>query len=242
MPVLLKTKLTNYFFMKNLIFFISMLLFSIGFGQQVYLETGLNVTDFNFKNNEGVELENLQSKTQNYLRGGFKHEIFTEGLNLNVGMSYNQYGAIGSDDSVNNFFEWDLDYLGATLGLDYTLFNLGSVSFFIAAQGSAEFLIDGVQTLNNQVINVKEVEEFNDVAYFIRSGGGLRFAISDTATMYLQYMYATGMALNDNNNSQVTELRINVDSIGIGIVMNLPSAKKEEIPSDTEAPSETIEQ
>ena len=78
-------------------------------------------------------------------------------------------------------------------------------------------------------------EEFKDIAYFFRSGAGLRFDISDTAQMYFQYAYATGLALNDNNNSSVTRLTIGVDTIGLGVMVDIPCNKKDEdIPENTD--------
>ena len=209
---------------KRLIYSLLLATFS-SFGQQVFFETGLNVSDFNFRNNEGEYLENLQSKTQNYITAGYKHRIFTDGLNISTAISYNNYGAIGSDPVLQNFFEWDISYLGFNLGLDYEAFKVGNFAFYISA---------GVQTINNQVYNVKDVEEFKDIAYFFRSGAGLRFDISDTAKMYFQYAYATGLALNDNNNSSVTRLTIGVDTIGLGIMVDIPCYKKEETPEETE--------
>ena len=52
--------------------------------------------------------------------------------------------------------------------------------------------------------------------------------------MYFQYAYATGLALNDNNNSSVTRLTIGVDTIGLGIMVDIPCNKKEETPKETE--------
>lgn len=220
--------------MKKLLIYSLLLATFSSFGQQVFFETGLNVSDFNFRNNEGEYLENLQSKTQNYITAGYKHRIFTDGLNISTAISYNNYGAIGSDPVLQNFFEWDISYLGFNLGLDYEAFKVGNFAFYISAGGSAEYMTDGVQTINNQVYNVKDVEEFKDIAYFFRSGAGLRFDISDTAKMYFQYAYATGLALNDNNNSSVTRLTIGVDTIGLGIMVDIPCNKKEETPEETE--------
>ena len=158
--------------MKKLLIYSLLLATLSSFGQQVFFETGLNVSDFKFRNNEGEYLENLQSKTQNYITAGYKHRIFTDGLNISTAISYNNYGAIGSDPVLQNFFEWDISYLGFNLGLDYEAFKVGNFAFYISAGGSAEYMTDGVQTINNQVYNVKDVEEFKDIAYFFRAAQG----------------------------------------------------------------------
>lgn len=202
--------------------------------QEVYLETGRTSSSFKFINNEGESLENLQPLTKSYVGAGFKHEIFTKGLNITTGLSYNTYGAIGSEDDINNFFEWDINYLGLDLGLDYELVQGDFLSFYIQLAGSANFLLNGVQTINEQVFDIKNMEEFKDVPFFIRAGGGLRFKLSDNAKIYLQYLYGSGLALNNSNNSSITELTINLQSVGIGLLLAIPANKKEETRDETD--------
>ncbi len=226
--------------MKRYILIILLCLGSISYGQQVFVEVGRNTSHFKFKNNEGEELQNLQSKTKSYVSGGYKHKIY-KGLSVTTGLSYHSYGAIGNDDVVGNSFEWDIDYLGFNLGLDYDFKITEDVSFYLLATANAEWMVDGVQSINNQVFNVKDVEEFNDIAMFFRSGGGVRFDISEKAKIYAQYLYGSGLALDDNNNSATTELRINVHSFGIGVLVDIPCRKKEETPVEGAA-SETQNQ
>ncbi|MEL6811530.1 MAG: hypothetical protein AAFP76_09365 [Bacteroidota bacterium] len=216
--------------MRKFTFLLSIMTSCFLYGQHVFVETGRNNSSFKFENNAGEEQENLQSKTFSYVTAGYKHQILTEGLNITTGLSYNTYGALGSDTEFNTFFEWDIHYLGLNLGLDYTLFTANKFSFYIQAGGSAEIMLDGVQTINNEVINVKDVEEFDDIAYFLRGGGGVRLAVSETTQIYAQYLYGTGLALNDNNNSAITELRINVHSIGIGVLVDISPSVKEGTP------------
>jgi len=196
--------------------------------QQVYIETGRNSSSFDFTNNSGANLENLQSKTFSYVAAGYRHQLFTEGLNLTTGLSYNTYGAIGSNAEFLSSFEWDLHYLALDLGLDYDLFSVNSFTFYLHAGVSAELMLSGVQTIDNQVIDVKNIEEFDDLPIFLRGGAGLRLPLSDTANIYAQYNYGSGLVLDDNNNSATTELRIKLHSVGVGILVDLPCKTKED--------------
>ncbi|GAB5398659.1 MAG: hypothetical protein Aureis2KO_02440 [Aureisphaera sp.] len=224
--------------MKKLLLIILLCSGTLAYAQQVYVETGRNTSHFKFQNNQGEELENLQSKTKSYVGAGYKHSLY-KGLSLTTGLSYNSYGAIGSDDVVGNFFEWDIDYLGFNLGLDYDFSITEDVSFYVIATVNAEWMVDGVQTINDQVFNVKDIEEFNDIAMFFRSGGGVRFNISEKAQIYAQYLYGSGLALDDENNSATTELRINVHSLGVGVIVDIPCRKKEETPVEGTTTNET---
>ncbi|MCH9659542.1 MAG: porin family protein [Bacteroidetes bacterium] len=213
--------------MKKLLFIILLGLGSTLYGQQVYVESGRNTSSFEFKNNQGEYLQNLQTKTKSYVGAGYKHNLY-KGLSLTTGLSYNSFGAIGSDDTVGNFFEWDIDYVGLNLGLEYDFPLTENVALYIMVTANGEWMVDGVQTINDQVFNVKDIEEFNDIALFFRSGGGVRIALSEKAKIYAQYLYGSGLALDDNNDSEVTELRINVHSLAIGVLVDIPCRKKEE--------------
>ena len=46
---------------------------------------------------------------------GSSETVTFDNLNISLGTSYAGYGAIGSDDSVGNYMEWDLNYLKSTI-------------------------------------------------------------------------------------------------------------------------------
>jgi len=195
--------------------------------QQLFVEAGKIASSFDFKNSQGTVLENLQATTQNYIGVGYKHTLFKEDLNISLGVTHNSYGAIGSDMALNNFFEWDVDYLGFNLGLDYALFNVEDLTFYIKGNTSVEFLIQGTQTINNQVFNLVGLEEFDNTAIFFRGGAGITYPVSQKAQMYLQYLYGKSLALNDDSGNSQEELKINTNTIGIGMLIDISSKNKE---------------
>ncbi len=205
--------------------------------QQIYFETGKTASDFDFSDSRGVEFENLQPTTQTYLGVGYRQSIFTESLHVNFGARHNSYGAIASDDNRNNFFEWDVDYLGLSAGLDYDIACAGDFKFFISGSGTYEFIIQGTQTINNTVINATNVEEFEDNAIFFRAGAGVAYPISESTSVYFQYQYGRSLALEDNTNDlSQEELNINAHMIGIGLRVNL--SKSVDTESTTESTNE----
>jgi hypothetical protein len=54
-----------------------------------------------------------------------------------------------------NFMEWDVNYAGLDVGFDYRLFNIKSICLY-KSRMSAAILVQGTQTLNNNVINLKK--------------------------------------------------------------------------------------
>jgi hypothetical protein len=90
--------------MKKITLLLFMCCVSTVFSQQIFVEGGKISSSFEFKNSQGVELENLQSTTSTYMGIGYNHRLFFDNLRLAVAVNYNSYGAIGSDATVNNYF------------------------------------------------------------------------------------------------------------------------------------------
>jgi hypothetical protein len=228
--------------MRNYISLLIVFISFTTFSQAVYVEAGKTDSTFEFTNSAGEELENLQHSMHNYVRAGYKRSFFTENFNVSLGLGYNSYGAIGSTDILNNFFEWDVDYLGIDLSLDYDLVNFNDFVFFLKASASLEFLVQGTQTINNRVINLTDVEEFDDNAIFLRGGAGFSYPISERSRMYIQYSYGSSLAMNDDNGDSTSseELKIKTHMVGIGLVVSIfPKQHEEDVEVEIENDTDT---
>ena len=133
--------------------------------QQLYLEGGKTISSFEYNNSQGNKLENLQSITQTFMAMGYRDQVLTKNLHASLGASHAGYGAIGSDDSVGNFMEWDVNYLGLNTGLDYELINVKKAKLYLKGIVSAEFFLQGHQTLNNRVIDLKDNDDFDKTLF-----------------------------------------------------------------------------
>lgn len=209
--------------MKKIYLFIPLLL--LGFhihGQELITETGLNFTSFEFTNSQGEKLENLQPKTKNYLALGYRQNIVNNVLYLYGGFSFNQYGAIGSDDTVGNYFEWDTSYLGLNFNADVKILNTNAFAMLLRAGTSVEFMLQGTQTLNNQVFNLKGEEEFKDTTLFFKGGIIFQYQISQNLGIFTQYTYAKS---TENGNTQ--KLKFQSNMIGVGLTISIGKTKTE---------------
>ena len=121
------------------------------------------MSSFDYKNSQGNRLENLQSTAHSFMAIGYRNQLFTKNLHLSLGTSYAGYGAIGSDDTVGNYMEWDVNYLEFNAGLDYELFKIKNTKFYIKGTPSVEFLLQGTQTLNNMVIESNSKPELINI-------------------------------------------------------------------------------
>lgn len=192
--------------------------------QQLYLDIGKTSSGFDYKDSAGRPLENLLSKSNTYMRLGYRDVINKDKtFFFSVGAIYSGYGAIGSDRTLDNYYEWDVSYLGLEVGLDYRLFRLRDFSFYLKGSVASEFLIQGTQTINNQVFNLVGEEEFNSYNFFLRGGLLMTYPISRNTFITANYTYGITQQLNSGNAQDQEELNFNAHQIGIGFIINLPN-------------------
>ena len=113
--------------------------------------------------------------------------------------------------------------------LKYVIIDEYDWDIFLRLGASAEFFLKGNQTINNQVLNLKGVEEFDNTPVFLRSGLGASYRISTNTRLYVSYSYGQSFELNDNSNNssgaaqqQSKEaLKILNNQFGIGLIFHL---------------------
>jgi len=197
------------------------------FSQQLYVEAGKTMSSFEYKNSEGNGLDNLHATSQSFMTMGYRNQIFTKNLYGSLGTSYAGYGAIGSDDTVGNFFEWNVNYLEFNVGLDYELFKANKFQFYLKGTASIEFMLQGTQTLNNMVIDLKNNDDFDKTLFDFRGGFGLSHPISDQLSFYVQFMYGRSLKLKEGtaNTDDLEELKLVSKNLSFGLLINLPKKK-----------------
>ena len=185
--------------------------------QQLYIEGGKTLSSFDYENSQGNSLENLQSTANSYLAAGYRSQLLTKNLNIALGINYAGYGAIGSDDTVGNYMEWEVNYTGLNLDLDYHLFNIKKASVYIKAGMSAAFFVQGTQTLNSTVIDLKGSDDFDTTMIGMQAGAGFSHPISDQLSFYIQYLYGKSLDMASGD----AELKIASNNVGFGLLINI---------------------
>ena len=194
---------------------------TVATAQQLYLETGKTASAFEYKNSQGVGLENLQATTNSFMTMGYRSELFSEKLKVSFGLGYAGYGAVGSDDLLGNIFKWEVNYLELSTGLDFRLFSINKTEFYIKGITSVGFLIQGTQTLNNQIIDLRNNDDFNQVMINFKTGVGFSHPVSDKLSFYVQYLF--GKSANQGNDGDNESLKIKNHNISFGVLINLLS-------------------
>lgn len=192
--------------------------------QQLVLETGKAITSFDYEDSQGNQLDNLQSTNQNYMYVGYRTKIVKDFIHASLGVNYSTYGAIGSNISVNNYFEWETSYVGLNLGLDFRLFTINKLNFYVKGSFSSEFIIQGTQTLNNTVYDLVGEDDFDQTNYFFRAGTFIDYPISENVKLFIQYMGGKSKQFrNSVSNTDQEKLRLVSHNFGFGLFINLKS-------------------
>lgn len=201
-------------------------------GQQVYVETGAALSAFHYKNSAGESLDNLFGSSNFFMQIGYHTVSNVNRLNYSAGISYTGYGATGSDSTVGNHFYWETRYVGADLGLDYEVFkkrfttaSLSDLTVYIKMSVSAEIMVHGIQTIDNEVYDLSGVEQFRYPFIFARGGAGISYSINRAVTVYAEYMGGEGFPVKIGDRDDKERLWIACHNIGFGLFVNLPGYK-----------------
>jgi len=198
-------------------------------GQQISLEVGKNISSFKYSNSLGENLENLQSTNNTFMNLGYRRSIFSQRLFLNANALFNTYGATGSNRILDNYYEWNASYLGLGISVEYELIEAGDFIFSLKAGASAEFLIQGTQTINNQVFNLSGEDDFDSSIYFFRGGLNVQYRINEKLNAFTQYLYGTSGSFTDTTG----DLTINAHNFGIGLMIDISKNISPEVSIDT---------
>ncbi|WP_111309044.1 hypothetical protein [Confluentibacter sediminis] len=188
--------------------------------QQLYLETGKTSSSFDYKNSQGGKLDNLQATNHNFMILGYRDNLDSaEKLNVSFGIGYTGYGSIGSDDDLEGIMEWNVNCLELNAALDYCLFAINKTDFYLKGAISTGFLTQGTQILNNEIINLKNADDFDKTMVSFKAGAGFLHPVSRELSFYVQYLF--GKSLNQSGNDDYESLRIKSHNISFGVLIDL---------------------
>ena len=183
--------------------------------QQAYLDIGKSTTKFIYDDSKGARLKNLEPTSHSYMAVGYRNRLFNaKKLKGLVGIRYSGYGAYGSDKTLGNIYKWDLNLIELNLGLEYKIMNIKRASLFVKEISTIEYVIQGTQTINNKIYNLKGIEEFNKPMFDFKLGIGFLQPLSEKVSFYVQY--SAGTSLAGSNNPE--KLRMVSKNITFGLI------------------------
>ena len=191
--------------------------------QEVYIDGGKSVTTFKFKDILSNELEDLQSTNHSYIDMGYRGKLFTKAVYFVVGAGVNTYGATGND-IFGNYLNWETTYASLYAGIDAELFRINAFSFHVKGTVGPDVMLQGTQTLNSDVFDVLNEQDFDTPFVFIRGAASFEYNVSDSIAVFFQYRFGKGSQIN--NSETGAELDYISNDFGIGLVFKLKKKEK----------------
>jgi hypothetical protein len=214
--------------MKAILYFLLFFSFT-GFSQSLVFKTGLNFTDYDYKNSKNITNSNIDSSTGSFYEIGYIFEIRTGNfrkragcnlcvseLNYTSSISLNQYNAKGGNNI--DQYSWDTNYIGWNNYINYSF--LSQKQFLdISIKGGLGIatIINGKQQMGGQIFDLKYNNEFNGLWIYPTIGLNIRYDLFNQTYLSLGYDFTKLFSLNKNSES----LSFNNKQLGFGILINI---------------------
>jgi hypothetical protein len=186
------------------------------FAQQVFLSTGKNFTNYDYKNSNGVSNPNLKSGSGNFYELGFSQGFTNEHFIYSLGLSLNDYNAVGGNSA--NSYRWETKYLGIKGGLSYSFFpneynSDQSFDFLVNVGFLGQSIIYGKQEIDGAYYDLVSNNEFSGVLLGSSIGCQVKYQIPSFGFLSLGYNFCHSVNVSNNSEEQ---LSFNTHQIGLG--------------------------
>ncbi|MCX6172455.1 MAG: hypothetical protein NT048_06410 [Flavobacterium sp.] len=179
--------------------------------QEIYLQTGKNFTNYDYKSDTNAAPE-LQAGSGNFYEIGYVMTLNNKKLKYALGLGLNEYNAVGG--SLVNSYSWNTQYLGVQ-----NTFSIAFVKkrgFKASANGGLGIstLIYGKQNINGQYLDLSSQKEFSGI--WIAPKLGLSASYNVDNDIYLSIGYAYSKSFNLSNSTD-EKLSFNNSQIQFGV-------------------------
>ena len=175
--------------------------------QEIYFKTGKNFTQYDYKSDTNSS-PSLQAGSGNFYEIGYVMKLNNEKLKYAIGLSLNEYNAIGGN-AVSSY-SWNTQYLGVQ-----NTFSIAFVKkrgFEASANGGLGIstLIYGKQNINGEYLDLSSQKEFSGIWVAPKLGLTASYNVDNDICLSLGYTYSKSFSLSNStdeklsfNNSQI---------------------------------------
>ena len=182
----------------------------------INLESGVNLSQFDFSNSE-VEsaFKNGDYSPSQHQAIALGFDVFS-GLNLVLGAAYDKHELMGkSIDMSNSHLSYDINYVSASLGLEYSFPLQDKVSLLVSGGVAYNYLLSGFQNIGAATYDLSETD-FEKSNLSATVGAGLLCQITDATGIFLKYDWSNTVDLKESKSTNETyKLTSLVYSIGM---------------------------
>lgn len=194
-------------------------LFSLpAYSQSYQLAVGSNLTNYLFVNSASVNPANMRAAAGMHL-SLHREAAISNDFFYDLGISYNQFNAVG--DVQNIPMRYDTDFIGLGAGIGPQV-NLGkSMSLVLKGRVAAVKMINGNQLLLNRYINLADDEQFNSIKTMYGLSLELRKQINAQVSTFASYQYMTSYKqFIEPNKSGTSTVNFVPSTFSIGLVLS----------------------
>ncbi len=179
--------------------------------QEIYLQTGKNYTQYDYKSDNG-STPSLQSGSGNFYEIGYQMNLSNKKLKYAVGLSLNEYNAIGGNQVSS--YSWNTQYLGVQNTISLAFVKKGGFEGSVNVGVGLATLIYGKQNINGQYLDLSSQKEFSGL--WIAPKLGLTASYNVENDIYLSLGYGYSKSFNVTNNTS-EKLSFNTNQIQFGV-------------------------
>lgn len=179
--------------------------------QEIYLQTGKNYTQYDYDSNTASS-PSLQAGSGNFYEIGYVMMLNNEKLKYAVGLSLNEYNALGGD--INSSYSWNTQYMGVENTFSIAFVNWNGLQASANGGLGISTLIYGKQNLNGQYLDLSSQKEFSGI--WIAPKLGLTASYNVDNDIYLSIGYAYSKSFNVSNSTD-EKLSFNNSQIQFGV-------------------------
>ena len=172
--------------MKKFLFFF--LLSLPAYSQSYQLAVGSNLTNYLFVNSASTNPANMRAASGIHLSLN-REKAISNDFYYDLGVSYNQFNAVG--DVQNIPMRYDTDFIGLGAGIGPHIKLGKTLSLVVKGRVSAVKMINGNQLLLNRYIDLADDDQFNSIRTMYGLSLDLRKQINAQVSTFVSYQYLT---------------------------------------------------
>jgi hypothetical protein len=179
--------------------------------QEIYLHMGKNFTQYDYKSGTDSS-PSLQAGSGNFYEIGYVMTLNNEKLKYAVGLSLNEYNALGGD--INSSYSWNTQYMGIENTFSIAFVNWKGLQASANGGFGIATLIYGKQNLNGQYLDLASQKEFSGLWVAPRLGLTASYNVDNDIYMSIGYSYSKSFNVS---NSTDEKLSFNNNQIQFGV-------------------------
>ena len=158
------------------------------YSQSYQLSVGSNLTNYLFVNSASTNPANMRAASGMHL-SLHREAAISNDFFYDLGISYNQFNAVGDVQNIPMSYDTDFIGLGAGIGPHIKLGK--TTSLVVKGRVSAVKMINGNQMLLNRYINLADDDQFNSLRTMYGLSLELRKQINAQVSTFVSYQYMT---------------------------------------------------